>query len=200
MKRGNIGFLRISGRVRAALPIALLALTACLLTVGASWKLRAGQQPPAKTFKLETSAFAPGGEIPKKFTCQGADVSPALTWSEPPAGMKSFVLIADDPDAPMGTFVHWVVYDLPATARRLPEALPGNQEMSGGGRQGVNDFSMSGYAGPCPPPGKFHRYFFRLYALDTVLNLKGGATRREVDQAMQGHVLAQAEVMGRFKR
>jgi len=200
MKTGNIYFLKPSGRARAALPIALFALAACLLTAGAGWELRAGQQAPAQTFKLETTAFTPGGDIPTRYTCQGADVSPALTWTDPPAGTKSFVLIADDPDAPIGTFVHWVVYDLPATAQRLPEAIAGNDEMGGGGRQGVNDFRMSGYAGPCPPPGKYHRYFFRLYAVDKVLNLKGGATRREVDRAMQGHVLAQAEVMGRFRR
>jgi hypothetical protein len=177
-----------------------LGMGACLVALGAWAGLRASQQAPAKTFKLETTAFMPGGDIPRKFSCQGADVSPALTWTEPPAGTKSFALIADDPDAPRGTFVHWVVYNLPATARRLSEAIAGNDEMSGGGRQGLNDFPMSGYAGPCPPPGKYHRYFFRVYALDVVLNLKGGATRQELDRTMQGHVLAQAEVMGRFRR
>jgi Raf kinase inhibitor-like YbhB/YbcL family protein len=178
----------------------LLGLCACLVALGAGAKLRAGQQAPAKTFKLETTSFTPGGDIPKKFTCQGPDVSPALTWTEPPAGTRSFALIADDPDAPGGTFVHWVVYNLPPTARKLNEATAGNEEMGNGGRQGMNDFPMSGYAGPCPPPGKYHRYFFRLYALDTLLNLKGGATRQQVDGAMHGHVLAQAEVMGRFRR
>ena len=187
-------------RNRTASLLVLLALGLCLLATGRRAALGAGQQAPAKAFKLETSSFLPGDDIPRKFTCEGPDVSPALTWTEPPAGTKSFALIADDPDAPRGTFVHWVVYNLPATARRLSEATPGNDEMSGGGRQGMNDFPMSGYAGPCPPPGKYHRYFFRLYALDTVLNLKSGATRQELDRAMKGHVLAEAEVMGRFRR
>ena len=187
-------------RNRTASLLVLLTLGFCFLVVGLTTGLFAGQQAPAKTFRLETSSFLPGDDIPRKFTCEGPDVSPALTWTEPPAGTKSFALIADDPDAPRSTFVHWVVYNLPATARRLTEAIPGNDEMSGGGRQGMNDFPMSGYAGPCPPPGKYHRYFFRLYALDTVLNLKGGATRKEVDRAMTGHILTQAEVMGRFRR
>jgi Raf kinase inhibitor-like YbhB/YbcL family protein len=200
MRTDIIRCLHISGKTRAVSPLSLIILGAFLISMGVWAELRAGQQAPAQTFKLETTAFTPGGDIPTRYTCQGADVSPALTWTDPPAGTKSFALIADDPDAPIGTFVHWVVYDLPATARRLPEAIAGNDEMGGGGRQGMNDFRMSGYAGPCPPPGKYHRYFFRLYAVDKVLNLKGGATRREVDQAMQGHVLAQAEVMGRFRR
>jgi Raf kinase inhibitor-like YbhB/YbcL family protein len=187
-------------RTRTASLLSLIAVGTSLLAMGVCTGLNAGQKAPTKTFKLETTAFTPGGDIPRKFTCQGADVSPALTWTEPPTGTKSFALIADDPDAPSGTFVHWVVYNLPATARRLPEAIPGNDEMTGGGRQGMNDFPISGYGGPCPPPGKYHRYFFRLYALDTALNLKGGATRQELDRGMQGHVLAQAEVMGRFQR
>jgi hypothetical protein len=189
-----------SGKDRTVGAPTLILAGAFLVALVAWLNLRIGADRPANMIILRATAFESGGEIPKRFTCQGADVSPALTWTEPPAGTKSFVLIADDPDAPMGTFVHWVVYDLPATARRLPEAIAGNDEMGGGGRQGMNDFPMSGYGGPCPPPGKYHRYFFRLYALDTMLDLKGGATRREVDRAMQGHVLAQAGVMGRFRR
>ena len=131
-------------RNRTTSLLVLLALGLCLLATGWRAALGAGQQAPAKAFKLATTAFTPGGDIPRKFTCEGADVSPALTWTEPPAGTKSFALIADDPDAPRGTFVHWVVYNLPATARRLSEATPGNDEMSGGGRQGMDDFPMSG--------------------------------------------------------
>ena len=187
-------------RNRTASLLVLLALGLCLLATGRRAALGAGQQAPAQTFKLETTTFTPGGDIPTRYTCQGADVSPALTWTEPPAGTKSFALIADDPDAPGGTFVHWVLYNLPPSIRRLPEAMAGNDPLSGGGHQGTNDFPMSGYAGPCPPPGKYHRYFFRLYALDTVLSLKGGGTRQELDRAMTGHILAQAEVMGRFRR
>jgi Raf kinase inhibitor-like YbhB/YbcL family protein len=185
-----------SRRTRQLPLLPLLPLGFCFLVVG----LATGLFAAPKTFRLETSSFLPGGDIPQKFTCQGADVSPALTWTEPPAGTKSFALIADDPDAPSGTFVHWVVYNLPPSTRRLPEAVAENAPLSGGGHQGMNDFPMSGYAGPCPPPGKYHRYFFRLYALDAVLSLKGGATRKEVDAVMKGHVLAEAEVMGRFRR
>ena len=199
MRTGLIGSRWIFHQPRHLL-LPLLTLGFCFLLVGLTTGLSAGQQAPAKTFKLETLSFPPGGDIPRKFTCEGPDVSPALTWTEPPGGTKSFALIADDPDAPSGTFVHWVVYNLPPSTRRLPEATAGNDPLSGGGHQEMNDFPMSGYAGPCPPPGKYHRYFFRLYALDTVLNLKGDATRKEVDRAMAGHILADAEVMGRFRR
>lgn len=151
-------------------------------------------------WQLSTPAFPAAGEIPKKFTCVGADVSPDLSWGDPPQGTRSFTLIMDDPDAPVGTFTHWVLYDLPANARQLPEAVNKGGEVAGGGRQGRNDFGRIGYGGPCPPPGKAHRYFFKLYALDTVLNLKSSASRGEVERAMKGHVLAQAELMGRFGR
>jgi Raf kinase inhibitor-like YbhB/YbcL family protein len=157
-----------------------------------------GQQ--ASKIVLKTTSFEPGGFIPKRFTCEAADVSPALAWGDPPAGTQSFAIIEDDPDAPSGTFVHWLVYDLPAAYRRLPEALSGNDQMAGGGRQGTNDFSRTGYSGPCPPPGKPHRYFIRLYALDAPTSLPPAATRKELDSAMQGHILGQAELMGRFKR
>ena len=152
------------------------------------------------SFKVSTTAFQPEGDIPSKYTCTGPDVSPALTWSDPPAGTQSFTLIADDPDAPVGTWVHWVAYDLPASTRQLPEGVPKTGAVPGGGVQGLNDFGKTGYGGPCPPPGKAHRYYFKLYALDSKLDLKPGATKKAVEQAMQGHILAQAEVMGRFKR
>jgi hypothetical protein len=156
----------------------------------------------AKEGKLElkTTAFRPGSTIPIKFTCSGANVSPVLAWNNPPPGTQSFVLIVDDPDAPMGTWVHWVVYNLPASARQLPENVPSGEMLPGGGKQGLTDFRTAGYGGPCPPPGKPHRYFFRLYALDTVLSLPALARRRDVDSAMKGHVLAQAELMGTFER
>ncbi len=150
-------------------------------------------------FSIESRAFAKGGEIPAKFTCTGDDVSPALKWNEPPAGTQSLALIADDPDAPAGTWVHWVAYDIAPQTRELPEGA-GKGQLPGGGQQGKNDFRRSGYGGPCPPPGKPHRYFFKLYALDTKLNLKPGATKSDLEQAMKGHVLAQTELMGTFKR
>jgi Raf kinase inhibitor-like YbhB/YbcL family protein len=150
--------------------------------------------------KIESKAFPAGGDIPVRFTCDGENVSPALSWSAPPRETQSLALIADDPDAPVGTFVHWVLYDLPATARELPEGVPATPDPATGGRQGTNDFRRMGYGGPCPPPGKPHRYFFRLYALDRGLGLPGGARRQQVDQAMKGHILEQAEVMGRYQR
>ena len=152
------------------------------------------------SFVLETKAFPVGGEIPSKYTCSGEDVSPALFWSGAPQGAKSFVLVVDDPDAPSGTFTHWIVYDLPATARQLPENVSKTDDLSGGGRQGRNDFRRVGYGGPCPPPGKPHRYFFRLFALNAALNLPAGASRRDVENAMRARVVAQAELMGKFAR
>ncbi len=150
--------------------------------------------------QLKTSAFANGGDIPSMFTCDGADDSPALQWTEPPAPTQSFALIADDPDAPRGTWVHWVLYDLPATARELPGGVPPEATLPSGARQGRNDFKKIGYGGPCPPPGPAHRYFFRLFALDRALGLQPGARRADVDRAMEGHILARAEVMGRYRR
>ena len=150
-------------------------------------------------FTLQSSAFQNGGSIPKKFTCEAADVSPELTWSGAPEKTQSFALIADDPDAPMGTWVHWVIYDLPANTGKLPEDVP-KQEQAAYGAQGKNSSGKIGYGGPCPPPGKPHRYFFKLYALDSKLNLKPGARKPEVEAAMKGHVLAQAELMGKYGR
>lgn len=151
-------------------------------------------------FTLTSSAFQPGGMIPKKFTCDGPDVSPPLEWDDPPAGTQSFSLIADDPDAPVGTWVHWVVYDLPASVRELSEGVPKDGELANGGRQGRNDFRQVGYGGPCPPRGPAHRYFFKLYALDTKLNLQPGATKAELERAMKSHALAEAQQMGRYQR
>lgn len=149
---------------------------------------------------LSSSAFKTGAEIPRRHTCEGADLSPALAWDGAPAGTKGFALIADDPDAPVGTWVHWVVYDLPADTSKLPEGLPTTDTLSGGGKQGINDFRKTGYGGPCPPPGKPHRYFFKLYALDAPTNLKPRATKADVLRATEGHVLAQAELMGTYER
>jgi len=152
------------------------------------------------TFSLQSSSFSNGSPIPKKFTCEGSDTSPALQWGDLPANTQSLALIADDPDAPAGTWTHWVVYDLPPSARQLPEAVPKQPALAGGGAQGANDFGKIGYGGPCPPPGKSHRYFFKLYALDAKLNLKPGATRQQVEHAMQGHVIGKAELMGTYQR
>ena len=152
------------------------------------------------SFELKSPNFKAGSTIPPEFTCVGADISPALEWNAPPANAQSFALIADDPDAPVGTWVHWVLYNLPAKTRSLSQAFPKSDRSEDGTLQGRNDFGKIGYGGPCPPPGKPHRYFFRLYALDTQLNLKPGASKKDLDRAMQSHILAETEYMGRFSR
>jgi Raf kinase inhibitor-like YbhB/YbcL family protein len=149
--------------------------------------------------KVESPAFAQGQPIPAKHTCEGADVSPLLRWSDPPAGTKTFALIVDDPDAPVGDWVHWVIYNLPAQTQELPEGVP-KTDSALGGIQGRNDFKTIGYQGPCPPPGKPHRYFFKLAALDAELGLKAGASKKQVEEAMQHHVLGKAELMGTYQR
>jgi Raf kinase inhibitor-like YbhB/YbcL family protein len=151
-------------------------------------------------FELSSPAFGAGADIPKQYTGDGKDVSPPLRWAEPPQGTKSFALICDDPDAPRGTWVHWVLFNLPADRRQLEEGVPTDGELPGGARQGKNDFGKIGYGGPAPPPGKPHRYYFRLYALDGPLDLAAGATRSQVVTAMKGHILAEGELMGRYGR
>ena len=152
------------------------------------------------SFTMKSASFDHEGDIPKKHTCDGADVSPALSWSDPPAGAQSFCLIMDDPDAPAGTWVHWVLYNIPAATRELMENVAKKPELKDGSRQGRNDFRRPGYGGPCPPRGGPHRYFFKLVALDARLNLPSGATKADIEKAIKGHVLAQAELMGRYKR
>ena len=147
---------------------------------------------------VESSAFKDGHSIPAKYTCAGADVSPALKWSEAPAEAKSLTLICDDPDAPGGNWVHWVMYDLPPTTRELAEHVTTAEVLPNGAKQGMNDFRRIGYGGPCPPPGKPHRYMFRLYALDALLSLPPRASRSEVMRAMEGHVLARGQLMGTY--
>ena len=148
--------------------------------------------------RLASSAFKNGDTIPHRYTCMGEDLSPPLHWSIPPAATKSFVIIAEDPDAPAGTWVHWVIYDIPLDLRGLTEGISTKDHLSNGAMQGLNDFKRVGYGGPCPPGGKPHRYHFKLYALDTVLNLKPRATKERVLVACTGHVLAESSLMGRF--
>ncbi len=149
---------------------------------------------------LTSTAFEPNGTMPKTHTCDGPDVSPPLAWNDPPAGTQSFALIMDDPDAPAGTWVHWVLFNLPAAARALPENVPKIERLANGALQGRNDFRRIGYGGPCPPKGPAHRYFFKLYALDTRLALQAGATKAEMERAMAGHILAQGQLVGRYGR
>ena len=176
--------------------IAKFALTLAL-SLAAGFVLAADS--PGK-LQLKTMAFRAGGTIPSRFTCSGENISPALSWSQGPPRTQSFVLIVDDPDAPAGTWVHWVVYNLPASIRRLPEHVPPGEAVAGGGKQGLNGFAQNGYGGPCPPPGKPHHYFFRLYTLDIILDLHTPVRRTDVDAAMKSHVLAQAEWIGTFGR
>lgn len=153
----------------------------------------------AFSITLTSTAFAQGESIPAKYSCDGEDISPPLGWSDPPQGTQSFVLIADDPDAPAGTWVHWVLYNLPPESRALPESLTPDAEPAAGGQHGENSWRRLGYGGPCPPGGT-HRYFFKLYALDSQLDLAAGETKDQVLQAMEGHVLAQTELMGTYTR
>jgi Raf kinase inhibitor-like YbhB/YbcL family protein len=147
--------------------------------------------------ELKSPAFSQGQAIPSNYTCDGKDVSPPLTWTETPPGTKSFALIVDDPDAPMGTWVHWVVYNLPPALRQLPEAFPTDARLSDGTVQGKTDFGGTGYGGPCPPSGT-HRYFFKLFALDAVLRLPPASTAQQLQESLQGHILGEAQLMGTY--
>jgi Raf kinase inhibitor-like YbhB/YbcL family protein len=184
--------------------IAIVALVSTTVLPATAWAepTYAWEQPQGGNMALAVSSpsFQNGGEIPKKFTCTDADVSPELEWTAVPGGTQSLALIADDPDAPAGTWTHWILFDLPAETKSLPENVSKQDELPNGARQGRNDFRKIGYGGPCPPTGKPHRYFFKLYALDRKLDLKPGASKQDVEQAMQGHILAQGELMGRFQR
>jgi len=150
--------------------------------------------------QLTSSAFETESSIPPQFSCEGRNISPELSWTGAPAGTKSFALIMHDPDAPItGGYSHWLLYNIPATEHHLAENTPNQDQLSGGGMQGKNDAGKYGYTGPCPPSGT-HRYYFRLYALDTLLDPRAGASKADLEKAMEGHVLATAELLGRFKR
>jgi unsaturated rhamnogalacturonyl hydrolase len=149
--------------------------------------------------KITSSVFDEGGMIPPKYTCDGDDISPPLKWDSVPQGTKSIALISDDPDAPRGTWVHWVLYNLPPDKRELPEALATDEKLPDGSRQGVTDFGRTGYGGPCPPSGT-HRYYFKMYALDTVIQSDTLLNKNSLLQQMEGHILAQGQLMGRYKR
>jgi len=149
--------------------------------------------------KLTSPAFEDGGLIPAKYTCDGADISPPLQWDAVPEGTRSIALICDDPDAPIGTFVHWVLFNLPAQTRELPENIPPDSTLTNGASQGTSDFGRIGYGGPCPPSGT-HRYFFKIFALDTQIDLAAGARKPDLLKAIQGHILAQGQLIGKYKR
>jgi len=159
------------------------------------------EEPPPKemTLALSSAAFQDGGSIPDRYTCEGQDISPQLSWSEPPAATQSLALIMDDIDT-SGKFTHWVIYNIPSTSRELAEAVPAQPQLSGGALQGKNDFGNIGYGGPCPPSGKPHRYRFTLYALDGSLELEAGASKKQVLDAMEGIIIAQGQLIGTYQR
>ena len=152
------------------------------------------------TWHLRSSAFHDGERLPKPYSCEGADMSPPLAWTEPPPGTKGLALSVDDPDAPRGTWVHWVLYNLPPETDGLPEGVPKQMKLANGALHGLNDFGQVGYQGPCPPPGAPHRYIFTLYALDALVHVLPRATKAQLEQAMGGHVLAQARLIGLYQR
>lgn len=149
---------------------------------------------------LTSSSFEPGGYIPAKYTCDGEDISPDLSWDGAPDGTDAYALIVDDPDAPGRVFTHWVVYNIPASVKGFEEGMSAFEIVKTGASQGKNDFGQVGYGGPCPPKGSPHHYHFRLYALDAVLDIPSGLTKNTVLSAMKGHVLAEAEIVGLYKR
>ena len=151
-------------------------------------------------FEIGSSSFVHEGVIPSQYTCDGDDISPELTWQGAPEHTKSYALVVDDPDAPSGTFTHWIVFNIKAETKGLAPRISKSNELSTGGEQGVNDYGGIGYGGPCPPPGKAHRYMFRLYALDLYLDLKAGASKADLLIRIPGHILAEAEMIGTYQR
>jgi hypothetical protein len=149
---------------------------------------------------VSSTAFNEGRKIPTKYTCDGQDVSPPLVWDKGPEGTATYALLLEDPDAPGGVFTHWIVFNIPSDMHELPEAMPVERELPSGAFQGENDFGAVGYRGPCPPTGKAHRYRFKVYALDERAELEAGASRRDILEAMDGHILAQGELTGSYER
>ena len=147
--------------------------------------------------KIDSSAFKEGQPIPKKYTSEGVDLSPPLAFHDVPQDTKTLALIVDDPDAPMGTFVHWLAWNIPGTTTELPEGVMSEEDKF---EQGINDYKETRYRGPCPPPGSPHRYYFKLYALDAFIDLPKGALKSDLEKAIQGHILAKAELIGTFQR
>lgn len=178
--------------------IYLSALWTVVISVSLLIQPRAGAKGGV-SMQLTSPAFKEGEMIPKKYTCDGADVSPPLRWTSMPPGTQSLALICDDPDAPMGTWVHWVYYDIPGGTEGMPEKVDPQENPASGGIQGTNDFRRIGYGGPCPPGGT-HRYFFKLYALDRMLKLAPGATKQQLLKAMENHILGEARLMGKYRR
>ena len=149
--------------------------------------------------EISSKSFKNGEMIPKRYTCDDMDISPPLTWTAIPNGTKTLALICDDPDAPVGTWVHWVIYNIPSNSNELPEDVPPIEQLPNGTRQGRNDFGNIGYGGPCPPGGT-HRYYFKIYALSRELNETPGITKSDLLKAMEGSIIGEGQLMGRYKR
>lgn len=180
--------------------LTILLISSCDRTSAAEETAAPVDEEETLTLKLTSPAFLEGERIPKKYTGEGPDVSPPLKWIQAPPTTASFAVICDDPDAPMGTWDHWIIYNIPMEASILPEAVPTQEQLPDGSRQGLNDFGEVGYRGPMPPPGKPHRYFFTLYALDTVLDLPKPVGREELEKALKGHVIEESRLMGTYQR
>jgi len=197
-RRGRpLSLLSCGGGIARRTILAQVCLCVCLTTCHRQTDLAQGQKLPI--LDVKSSDFANGGNIPPRFTCDGADVSPNLQWSAPPAGTKSLALVMHDPDA-LIDFTHWVIYSIPSGSRSLANNATQQSTMPDGSAEGVNDFGRSGYGGPCPPGSKPHRYVFHLYALDMRLDLPAGAARKELNTAIRGHILAEGQIMGTYRR
>lgn len=180
----------------------------CLLVAGVIWGAlsapgcapRAALPEVSQTMTLSSPAFPDGDRIPVRYTCDGQDISPPLAWTEPPPGTKSLLLIMDDPDAPGGVFTHWILFNLPAGAGELAEAVPRQGQLANQALQGTNDFGKIGYNGPCPPPDRLHHYRFVIYALDSPVELEAGALREQILNSIQGHILARGQLTATYQR
>jgi Raf kinase inhibitor-like YbhB/YbcL family protein len=183
-------------------PSILLVLSGIIVCLGYGQESKEVLQPGEAPMSIEmtSAAFQQGMTIPKEYTGDGKDQSPPLRWSEPPSGTKSIALICDDPDAPNKTWVHWVLFNLPAQTRELEQGVPATETLPSGAKQGKNDFGKIGYGGPAPPKGKPHRYFFKLYALGAAVDLASGATKAQLEAAMKGQILAEGQLMGTYQR
>jgi len=179
------------------IPLILLLFCFCNEEEGEISKSQGGEKSMA--LSLSSSSFENGAMIPSKYTCDGEDISPPLKWESAPEGTKCFALISDDPDAPAGTWVHWVIYNIPAETNELKENYPKDAELPDGTKQGTSDFGRIGYGGPCPPSG-VHRYYFKLYALDIVLDLASGASKADLLKAMENHIIEETQLMGKYSR
>ena len=170
--------------------IMILLLTGCI----------AKENKYMEKISIQAEGFNEGDMIPDEFTCKGRDISPSISWKGIPAGTQSITLIMDDPDAPGGTFVHWVIYNIPSQTWNLPKGMPQDKTLADGSMQGMTDFGQPGYGGPWPSSGKTHRYFFKVYALDMKINLPAQASKNQVESAMKGHILAEGALMGTYRR